>query len=94
MSKKMSKKMLAVRKAAVDTVRKFDEKHDTQGDSPVPSWALAEALGIHATMTACREHQGHAISTLIAALLKGADLGMELKDEMLAEMQAERPTAH
>ena len=84
MSDITAKKILAVKKAAVDTVRKFDAKHDPEDGSPVALWALAEALGIHVAMTSCSDHQGQALSTTINAFLSGADMGMEFKAELNA----------
>ena len=78
------KKLLAIKKAAVDTVRKFDAKHDPEDDTPVALWALAEALGIHVAMTSCPDHQGHALSTTLNSFLSGADMGMEFKRELNA----------
>lgn len=84
MSDITAKKILAVKKAAVDTVRKFDAKHDPENGSPVALWALAEALGIHVAMTSCSDHQGPALSTTINAFLTGADMGFEVKAELNA----------
>lgn len=78
------KKVLSIQKAAMETVRKFDAKHDPEDGSPVALWALAEALGIHVAMTSCPEHQGPALSTTINAFLSGADMGMEFKAELNA----------
>ena len=78
------KKVLSIKKAAMETVRKFDAKHDPEDDTPVALWALAEALGIHIAMTSCLEHQGQALTTTLNSFLSGADRGMEFKRELNA----------
>ena len=78
------KKVLSIQKAAMETVRKFDAKHDPEDDTPVALWALARALGIHVAMTSCSDHQGQALTTTLNSFLSGADMGMEFQRELNA----------